>query len=255
MTHTHSLHTQLIEAIECQDLQMVKSLISEGVKINYVNNSSSSTAIEAAARAGDIEIVKFLIEFKADPNKWYSCPPLVVSVDKGFIDIANLLIDSGANVNVDPEFYLTPLSCATYLNSIDLVKKLINVGADVNIWGRESNPPLSLAISYGYKEIYEYMFPLVNLENRNIFIEEGVFLAIDGTLDEIDFLDSLDFDINCRNVYGATPLICAAQYGNESSVRKIIELGAEKTLEDNNGNTALFYAIERNRSEIIKLLE
>jgi uncharacterized protein len=255
MKHNHLLHTQLIEAIKNQDFIKVQELIAEGVKINYVNNSCSSTAIEAATDVGNIEIVDFLIRSKADPDKWYQRSPLVIATEKGFIDIANLLIDVCANVNTDPELDLTPLLCVVHLDSIQLVKKLIDAGADVSAWGRESNPPLSMAGCYGYKEIYEYLLPLIEPNYYTQFNEEGLFLAVmEQSLVGIEFLVSMNVNINCKDDIGETPLISATKYGHTSSAKKLMELDADIHIQDGKGHTALFYAIESNLSEIIKLL-
>jgi uncharacterized protein len=255
MMHTHLLHTQLIEAIKNQELIKVQELIAEGVKINYVNNSCSSTAMEAATDIGNIGIVNFLIRSKADPNKWYQRSPLVIATDKGFIDIANLLIDIGANVNTDPELDLTPLLCAVHLNCIQLVKKLIDAGADASAWGRESNPPLSIAGCYEYKEIYEYLSPLIDPNYYTQFTEEGLFLAVmEQSLVGIEFLVSMNVNINCKDDVGETPLISATKYRHTSSAKKLLELGADTTLKDNEGKTAFNHAVDLNYTEIIESL-
>ncbi len=68
MPHTHLLHTQLIETIKAKDIEKVHDCISQGVNVNYVNNTCTSSAIEEATRVGSIEIVDLLINYKADPN-------------------------------------------------------------------------------------------------------------------------------------------------------------------------------------------
>jgi ankyrin repeat protein len=228
MKHTHLLHTQMIEAIEAQDLPKVRDLIANGVKVNYINNSCASSAIEAAANVGNVEIVKFLIESKADPNKWYMRSPLVIAIDKEFVDIANLLIHAGADVNTDPEFDLTPLMRAASLNDFQLVKKLIDAGADVNAWGKESNPPLSIAACRAYNEIYEYILPLVDPSYLDRFLDEGLLIAIiEDSIVGIEFLASVNVNLNCRDFNGETALIYAIKNGHFSSAKRLIELGAD----------------------------
>jgi uncharacterized protein len=204
---------------------------------------------------GDIDIVKLLIRSKADPNKWCDRSPLVIAADKGLVDIAILLIESGSDINTDPDIDYTPLMCAVELNSIQLVKKLIDSGADVNAWGNESNPPLSLAGCNACKEIYQYLLPLIDPNYHDDFIEEGIFISVSSeSLAGLEFFVSMNANVNCNNELGETPLIFAAKYGYISSSEKLIQLGADRNLQDNESNTALSYAVKRNRSEIIKIL-
>lgn len=255
MAHTHLLHTEMIEAIKAQDLVKVQDFIAKGIKVNYINNSFYSSAIEAATNIGNKEIVKLLLKAKADPNNWYSRSPLVIAIDREFVDIANLLIDAGADVNIDPEIDLTPLNLAVHINSLQLTIKLINAGADVNAQGRESNSAIAIAGSYAYKEIYKYLLPLVDPSRVDEFLEDGLVCAVlDDSLVGIEFLVSRNVDVNYRDYRGQTALIYSITNGHPSSAKKLIELGADINLRDIQGNTALYYAIQRNYSEIIELL-
>jgi uncharacterized protein len=260
--HTHSLHTQLIQAIGARDLEEVKHLIAEGVKVNYVNNTCSRTAIEKASEVGELEIVRFLIESRANVNNYYERHPLVIATDKNFIDISNLLIEAGAEVNLDPNEDLTPLSNAVYFNSIELVKKLVEAGADVNAAGDESRPALSVAGSYGHRETYEYLFPLVDPELREEFILEGFCMAGMGfaggtssSLDGIEFLVAMGGNINGKDSQGITPLMFLTKNNHIEPIKKMIELGANPYIAGEGGKTPFSIATEEGWTEIIKLFE
>lgn len=51
-----------------------------------------------------------------------------------------------------------------------------------------------------------------------------------------------------------TPLISAAFAGQTPIVRLLLEAGADRTLKDSEGKTALHRAIERNNKEVVDLL-
>lgn len=208
MPHTHLLHTQMIEAIEAQNISKVKELMAQGVQVNYINNSCASSAIEAATKLGDLEMVTLLLSVKkADPNRWYTSNPLTIAIDKGFLDIAHLLIERGADVNIDPEIDMTPLVVAVYANNFQLVKKLVERGADVKAVGSQSSIALSVAASNGYKEIYDYLLPLVNPNSLDEFLDEAVWFAIEeNSLVGIEFLASVNANLNCGYFNGDTPL-------------------------------------------------
>jgi ankyrin repeat protein len=61
--------------------------------------------------------------------------------------------------------------------------------------------------------------------------------------------------INAQNNLGTTPLIFATMYNKRTSVILLLEKGADKTITDNEGKTALDYASEKGFDEIVGLLE
>ncbi|WP_218959063.1 ankyrin repeat domain-containing protein [Baaleninema simplex] len=248
----------MIEAIKAENISKIEELIAQGVQVNYINNSCASSAIEAATKLNNIEIVTLLLSVKnADPNQWYMRSPLAIAIDNEFLDIADLLIEHGADVNINPDMDMTPLMCAVSINNLQLVKRLIDAGADVNAAGKESNPPLSIAASSGYKEIYEYLLPLINKNYLQEFIEEAIWCAIiDNSLAGIIFLSSIDANMNCRNFNGNTPLIEAIECGNFSMAETLIEIGVNVNLKNNNNRTALSISREKDYDEVAqKLLE
>jgi hypothetical protein len=71
--------------------------------------------------------------------------PLHVSVQNGFIDVVDLLIDEGAPINVQNKFGYSPLSVAVEFNDPEMVSFLIEKGARVNQKITLSMSPLDLA--------------------------------------------------------------------------------------------------------------
>jgi hypothetical protein len=86
----------------------------------------------AATRKGDLAKVKALLDKGASVNAKspYGQTPLFFACDRGYSEIAKLLVDRGADVNVEDTFYhATPLSWAARKNHTDIVKLLIDHGA------------------------------------------------------------------------------------------------------------------------------
>lgn len=86
----------LSDAIFDGDLEQLRSLIASGVNIN----SASSQALYSAAGRGHIEIVKELIEAGAflDLPNYFGTSPLIEAIDRRRVEIAEILINAGANV-------------------------------------------------------------------------------------------------------------------------------------------------------------
>jgi ankyrin repeat protein len=67
----------------------------------------------------------------------------------GFVDLANMLISKGANVNAKSFSHWTPLHTAARGGHLELIKFLIANGADVNARTKRGNTPLGAARTSG----------------------------------------------------------------------------------------------------------
>ena len=86
----------------------------------------------AATRKGDLAKVKALLDkgVSANAKSDYGQTPLFFACDRGYSEIAKLLVDRGADVNVEDSFYhATPLSWAAQKKHADIVLLLIEHGA------------------------------------------------------------------------------------------------------------------------------
>lgn len=78
--------------------------------------------------------------------------------------------------------------------------------------------------------------------------------ASDGKLLSIKFFFDHRFDINAQDANGCTPVIIASQYNRISTVIYLIKNGADLTLKDVNGDTALHWAAYKGHEEMCGLL-
>ncbi|HKG23614.1 MAG TPA: ankyrin repeat domain-containing protein [Blastocatellia bacterium] len=86
----------------------------------------------AAARKGDVETIKALLDAGTDVNSKtrYGATALSFAADKGNIEVVRLLLDRGADVNVKDSFYgATPMGWAIGKGDAAIVKALIEKGA------------------------------------------------------------------------------------------------------------------------------
>ena len=137
-------------------------------------------------------------------------------------DIFNLLIESGADVNVKYKGGNTPLHLRSYEGY--LTELLIKNGADVNAGNDEGNTPLHLV----RRPPYRNKRPNQKRSVCNILI--GPKLLIENGA-----------DVNAGNNEGNTPLHLKAGYFMPIITNFLIENGADVNARNNKGKTPLFY--------------
>ncbi len=105
------------------NLELLKYFIKKGC--------DKDLEVYFAAREGQYENVKFLIDAGADLNKIMGIDtPLCAAIDYGHIEIVELLLLNGANPNITNDRQ-TPVIRAVYSGNEDLLKKLVSLGANL----------------------------------------------------------------------------------------------------------------------------
>lgn len=149
------LDTDLTRAAEAGDATKVKSLIAKGADPNG-RESHSYTPLMIAARGGHTDVIKVLLEAKAN-TEMRDCrtgwTPLIHALHKSKNTAAQALIDGGANVNApatdcgekSAEGDITPLMFAAAYDNAAMVKALLDRGANpYSMHGADT--PLSSAV-------------------------------------------------------------------------------------------------------------
>jgi hypothetical protein len=94
------MNTWLEQAAKAGSTEMVQALLSLGFPINAVAGIEESTALTCAVDAGDVEMVRYLLDRGADPNL---DRPLIAAIslrDEAIgLQIAQILVRAGADVN------------------------------------------------------------------------------------------------------------------------------------------------------------
>jgi ankyrin repeat protein len=76
--------------------------------------------------------------------------PLIVAAEEGRLDVAEFLVDSGANLNARNDLDYTALHWAAFHGHYDIVKLFLKNKADANIKDSTGSTPLLLAIARGH---------------------------------------------------------------------------------------------------------
>jgi ankyrin repeat protein len=215
--------------------------------------------IHDAAAAGDLNKVKTLLEadaalLESKGNNGFR--PLHSACFAGKVEVANLLLDRGADVKVRDNFQQTPLHRACYVSGQDaaLVRRLIDQGADVNAQGYNGLTPLHFAALHGDLEIAALLLDR-GADPNSFDSYTGTVgpASVSGTALQvaIDFhpkeamarlLAERGAKVNRRDSSGNTELHLAAFKGYAELTKRLLALGAEVEAVNQSGRTALYYA-------------
>jgi len=115
--------------------------------------------------------------------------PLYRAVLSGNTQMAELLIDKGADVNAKDYNGWTSLHWAARLGSKDIVEFLIVRGADINAKNNKSFTPLHCAALWGYKDAVEFLIAKgADINAKNKYGHTPLSLVAGGRWHEVDFL-------------------------------------------------------------------
>lgn len=150
--------TPLMQAAEKGDVVTVQQLITGGADLN-VSDYRGETALYKACAASQKEVVKLLINAKADVNiatKYGGETPAVVAASKGNDEILTLLIKAKAAINPKQQPYLdneTALMAAAGNGRTSTVKLLIKAKARLNDQDDKGRTALFRASEAGHTEV------------------------------------------------------------------------------------------------------
>ncbi|CAI7565786.1 unnamed protein product [Penicillium glandicola] len=203
--------------------EVVTLLLEKGARI-YDKSDGSVTPLYCACLDGHFQVAQILLQWQPDIIATHKgLGALAAASSGGFLDIVQLLIERGANINAPNRFESTPLMKACYGDHIEVVRLLLDEGAEVNHPGQLLLTPVNLASYYGLLDIAQ------------LLIERGA-------------------DINAPDEDGETPLYHACQKGHIEIVRLLLDRGADINAPDEDGETPLYHACRKGHTEIVRLL-
>ena len=136
-TGGNSMTIELLEAVKGGDVNHIRQIIVAGADANY-RDSDGATMLMLAAHTGNLQMVAALITAGAEVNAsdergWTALMNAVYNaeLDKGFADVAQALIDAGANVEAAIGYGIRPLMLAAGYGETAVCETLLKAGADV----------------------------------------------------------------------------------------------------------------------------
>ena len=190
---------------------------------HFLAHAGSYDDFFVAIKQDDAQTINGLLRRGFDPNtldpKGLSGLYLTVR-DQSLKAAVALIAWPKTNVEVRTAQDESPLMMASLKGQLDLVRKLVDRGADVN---KPGWAPLHYAATNGHLKIMELL------------------------LDENAYIDA-------ASPNGTTPLMMAAHYGSPAAVKLLLEAGADPTIRNQLGLTAIDFAYRANRTDAAEMI-
>nr|CDS18789.1 serine:threonine protein phosphatase 6 [Echinococcus granulosus] len=254
---------QIIQAIFFDD----KSILECTPNVDDINYKDTQlrTPLHAAAHAGDVDFVEFLLTNNARVNvkdiKWYT--PLHHACASDAPSVVQLLLDNGADRNMREKGWLTPLHVAAYNGSLECARLLLfyntedgECGTNVNASDRGGHAPLHHAVYGGHLDMVRLL--LTNGASVNAFDKNdrrAMHWAAACDLPSImELLCEFGAEVNCRDKFLYTPLHVAAALGHVNVAKQLMDRGAELDAVTARGNSVLHTACLNGSRENVKAI-
>jgi hypothetical protein len=179
---------------------------------------------------------------------------LVTATDYEVIPVIEKLIDEGADINATSQ--RTALHVAAENGNLEIVELLIERGADVNVQDIHGRTPLVVAIAEHQPEIARRLAE----ENTDVGVRtsDGSTLLMAAVRTEdvelVRWAIDRGIDLNAArpNKTHATALMMAAGKGDPEIVQLLLANGADPTVTNHEGKTALDLAKGREVRELLR---
>lgn len=168
------------------------------------------------------------------------------------------LLQDGANANMvcDEDHAITSLAFCENV-AITMTKMMTTAGSNLNGMDGSAEPFLHYAVSMDNLELVRHLINegvKTNLRDENDLTGCTVIHGVES-LPMLRYLESVGIDIASRCNNGRTLLHYAARSGHIEIISYILEHKLiDKTITDNNDETPLDYAIQRNKEAAAALL-
>lgn len=187
-------------------LPLIKKMLDKGADPNWVINNTPrarmrggsprivfATAIMRAAFSADLELVRLLLEYGADPHIKSSDNETTLAAAAGLgwvhgfhkdraredrLEIIKILVEMGADVNWQDNYGISPLMVAGNLGDIPIIQYLIDQGADLGAYdlGKKNDGAFGASIEPLMPIDYAIGVGTFRPNNAIVFNEEAVNL-------------------------------------------------------------------------------
>lgn len=229
----------LISEAEFGDVEEVRQLLLENANVNEAKDSGQ-TALMVAVENGHVNVVELLLEeaidiMMQDKDGQTALHTALSSklMDDTVQKLVKLLLEKTIDISTQGKHGQTALHLAAMRGMTEVVYLLLEKTTDISAQGKDGQTVLHLATEFGMTA--PHIATLKNWANPKI----------------TKLLNTVD--INTQDLNGRTALHNAASYGHETAVKLLLQRGANTSISDSDGKSAIWLASENGYKDIVSL--
>ena len=263
---------RLADAVAKGDKEAVRSLLKAHADVN-ASQADGATVLAVSVYRDDLETTDLLIGAGANVNAAndFGITPLSLACTNGNAAVVETLLKAGANPNTTQLTGETALMTCAHRGNLDAVKSLLTHGADVN--GKETRrgqTALMWAVAERHRDVArELIAHGADVHAKTApaawqFATYGdgvqetsqggytplLFAAQQGDQDTVQMLLAAGSQVNETAADGMTPLLMASACGYEGLALFLLDKNADAKAADGNGVSVLHYAVQRGLATI-----
>ena len=224
----HLKLTELMVAAAIGDTDLVEHLCEKTNDIN-LTDWQGNTALIYASLKGHLNCVQVLIQHGADldvqneyhPSFCHQQTALMLASSKGYLDVTQCLISNGASVNLRNAFGETAAIIASEKGHVECVRELLASGADGNMQDKWKRSALMAAVQNGH-------------------------------ISTVSLLCSHGVDQNVCDIHGFTPLMWATRLRKYDCVSVLLSHGGDPSITNEEGHSSFNLAANNNLRQMLQ---
>ena len=259
--------TALHYAVEVRARDLVTLLLAHGAVVNAGTTRGSTigaTALMGSAHAGDLEVMKVLLDNGAQIEQadQHGFTALMVAAGDGQVDAAKLLLERAAKLEAADQEGTTVFMRAAKSGQLEMVKFLFKRGAKLDAHDKVGFTALHEAADRGHVEVVKFLLSLglevdarcgrestpLHYAATGAFTNEARYVAV------VKVLLDHKADFKARRRDHQTPLHRAAEWGHPQILQVLLAAGADPDARDDDARTALALAVAGKHKECAELL-
>lgn len=252
---------------------LLQLAVEHGFDVNsFIDSSSTETLISWSIANGKKDLLSFLLINGGDVNKVYKngWTALMMAAQRNDLEMVKLLLEKKADINMKNDegrkasFYasskemkkLLSLNYNSYIFSGLGIIALLGILVSIikKIKSRKKIPTLEIE-NKKIKNIVKLIKKNKNLNKKDEFGQNASFYILEEEHKHLlETLVERGVDINAVNNEGNTPLLNALKNKNENIALELINLGADLNVSNNRDENALSLSVLGNYKTVIEVL-
>ncbi|XP_069112901.1 uncharacterized protein [Argopecten irradians] len=204
--------------------------------IDLIRDNSRDALCNAVENLDEDKVIKLLkLGYTCHPNRRNKVTCLHIASQRGYLKITQHLLDHGFNIHEKTKEYKTPLHEAVDRGQVEVARLLLQRGASTECKDTRSDTPLFVACQNGDRQVVKTLLEFnANVHAKDAYGRSPLHAARESNI--IKMLAKKGLNIDITGSHGDTPLHCAARDYDKMLIKTLLDLGANPTIKNKDGN-------------------